>query len=394
MVSLLSQINRAGSPAPGLALRGWFALMVLLGICVGCESQLGDLPPAVDLPPRETVIAQGQILPAGGIVQLAAAPGDVVAKRLVEVGQQVTAGKALVEMRSQQVSKAQLRTLQKRREAAAQQRSVSIAAAERQLAAAAMKVTQFEKQQAAVKRKNELLDLAQQQVTAAERILKSMESIAANAATSEFVGQFEIDRQRINVGEAQLNYRQQREIQIQAEEDLAWGLQAAEAEQAAAEDLLAATRQSQTLEVLDLEIQAATAQADAAQIVAPVDGKILAINASEGESSLPQPLVELANLEQIVCEVEINELDAALVQPGQKAAISARALGEQQLTGTVAQKFSLVGRPQLRSPDPLARVDFRTITAQINLDEASVAIARDWLQLQVEVSIDVAGPQP
>jgi hypothetical protein len=97
----------------------------------------------------------------------------------------------------------------------------------------------------------------------------------------------------------------------------------------------------------------------------------------------------MTNLEKLVCEAEINEMDAALVQPGQSATISSRAFGEQTLKGTVQHKYRLVGRPQLKPLDPLARVDFRTVTATIVLDEQSVAMAREWLQLQVEITIDV-----
>ncbi len=358
---------------------------------LGCESQPKDLPSAIDLPRRDAIIAQGQILPAGGIVQLTATPGDVVATMLVAVGDHVSPGQSLLEMRSQAVSEARLRTLLKRREEAARERKVALMSAERQLAAAELKLQHVHSQQQSLERKTELLDLAKEQVLAAESVLQKLESIAANAATSQFVGRLEIDQQRIALGETRLNYRQQTEAHQQALQDLGWAAQVAEAEREAAKDLLKTANASQALEILDLEIEAVNLQDVASRITAPISGFILAINASEGESSLPRPLVELANLDALVVEVEINELDAALVEVGQPAKVTARALGQQVLKGQVARKFNLVGRPQLRSPDPLARADYRTVTALVELDESSTAVARDWIQLQVEAEIFFSG---
>ncbi len=370
-------------------------LVASLVLCTlfGCQTSEIELPPPASLPIRTTVIAQGQILPAGGIIRLAAPPGDVVASLLVDVGSQVNRGDLLLQLRSQEVTAAKLQTLRLQRQEAERERETAVASAQRQLASVELKIEHVQSQQESLGRKAELLEIAQEQVIASERMLKKLETISSNAVTSEFVGQLEIDRQRFSLRDAQLKYREQSETHRQANQDLEWGLKGAEAERAAAQALLAAAQASQALQILDAEIEALTNQAAASQIVAPIDGVILALNASVGESSLSFPLVELANLDKLVCEVEINELDAASVQPGQAATISARGLGERQLRGRVERKFNLVGRPQLRSPDPLARVDYRTVTATVMLDDESAAIAKDWLQLQVEVSIDITSSQ-
>ncbi|HAC89385.1 MAG TPA: hemolysin D, partial [Planctomycetaceae bacterium] len=100
------------------------------------------------------------------------------------------------------------------------------------------------------------------------------------------------------------------------------------------------------------------------------------------------PLVELANIEHLVCEVEVNVEDAGRVQVGQRANIRSRAF-EKPLTGVVTDKNRLVGRPRLRSLDPFAAVDYRTVSAIVALDDP--VQAKEWLQLQVEVEIDPAG---
>ncbi len=359
---------------------------------VGCTVResppsAGGLPPA---PAKTKVVAQGQILPAGGIIMLAAAPGDVVETLAegVTVGGEVKKDQVLVTMRSERVSQAKLETLNKRRDEAARERENTIATSQRQLAATQLKLQRIELQQIALQRKEELLVLSQQQVSASEGVLRKLQSISTNAVTSEFIGQLEIDRQRISLGEAKLSYRQQQELQLQAKEDLEFAKQAALEEQQAAQAIVDAAEASQAIEILELEIRALQEQANAARVVAPQDGVILAINASKGESSLPLPLIEMANLEDLICEIEINEMDATKVKEGQRATIRSRAFGK-ELTGNVDKKFRLVGRPQLRPLDPMARADFRTVMAVVKLDRESAAVASDWLQLQVEVSIDV-----
>ena len=102
----------------------------------------------------------------------------------------------------------------------------------------------------------------------------------------------------------------------------------------------------------------------------------------------------MADLSALVCEIEVNEMDAPEIMAGQAATISSRALGEQSLKGQVAKKFKLVGRPQLRSLNPLARADYRTVTALVDLDAASTEIAQNWVQLQVEVEIQTSTSTP
>jgi len=65
---------------------------------------------------------------------------------------------------------------------------------------------------------------------------------------------------------------------------------------------------------------------------------------------------------------------------------------QQPLTGRVVRIDSVVGRPELRSPNPLAPVDFRAVGVTIELDAESAARAARWIQLQVDVTIHT--PQP
>lgn len=338
---------------------------------------------------KSRVNAQGQILPAGGFIQLVSTPGDIVEAVHVRVGDSVTQGQKLVTLRSESVREKQMQALLARRVGAEREQALAVSKAQQQLNAALLKKERVEAQRASLGRKQELLALAQGQVDASNRVLSKLQSIATDSITREFVGQLEIDRQRIAVNESQLEYQQQVEAQRQASEDLAWAARAADAELAVATEVLAAAEDPNALAIIDAEIETLQVQGLASKIVAPIDAVVIAVNVSPGEASMQMPIVELANLETLVCEVEINEMDAARVQVGESAEVSSRAFGDGPLKGRVSEKFALVGRPQLKPLNPLARVDYRSVTANIELDADSVVRARDWLQLQVEVSIDV-----
>lgn len=333
------------------------------------------------------VIAQGQLLPADGIIQLFGLPGDPVAEIHVAVGEEVPAGKPLVSMRSGTMRAAQLRTFEQQLLEAERTQANAVAAAQMELRAAELRLTQVESQRQAIARQAELLELAQLQVTEAERIVGQLERISHNALTQEFVGQIEVDRQRLTVSQSRLNYRQQLERQLQATEELEGAVQVAQAEREAAQLQLNTAVDSQAAKVIQMQIAALQLEAENSTITAPQAGKILTINATPGESAMQLPLIEMANLDRMVCEVEVNEMDAAAVQLRQTASIRSRGWAA-PLTGVVVHKSPLVGRPQLRPLDPLARVDYRAVTTLIELDAKSTAVAKDWLQLQVEVEID------
>lgn len=358
----------------------------------GCNEPTGSSASPANSGPTAParIFAQGQILPAGGIIKLSATPGDVVSHIEVAVGDPVQAGQVLMEMQSLQVANAQLKTLQKRREDAARQRDQAIATARQQLSASELKLEQLKSKQAAARRTAELLELAKQQVEASKQVFQKLLSISANQATKEFVGELEVDRQRIQVAQAELDYARQAETQKQTDEELSWGLQAVEQERQASSEQLSAAENSQSLEILDLEIAAAVEQSATTRLVAPVDGVILAINVNPGESSLPGPQIEMANLSALVCEIEVNEMDAPAIAIGQAVTITSRALRGETLKGQVSKKFKLVGRPQLRSLNPLARADYRMVTAIVDLDSRSSEMAKNWVQLQVEAEIQTS----
>ncbi len=344
--------------------------------------------------PRSSgVFAQGQILPSGGIVRIYSTPGDTVIELPVTVGTDVNSGDTLAIMRSVKAIEVQRKVLAQQKKATQREQATAIRQAELRLSAAELKVRQANAQRTALEKRAELLELGKKQLAATERMLRSLETISHDSLTHEFVGQLEVERQRIAVDESRLKLAEQQTNYEQTEIELELASEAASHEVEAAQAMLAMAKEADAVSVIDERLKALESEAAQSVIVAPSNGVVLALGAPVGGSAVQTPLVELADLSKIVCEAEVNVAYAGQVSKGQRAIISSPAFGtDVQLTGRVREKNRLVGRPQLRSPDPLAASDYRTVPVIIDLDDPKAA--SQWLQLQVEVVIKLDDAKP
>ncbi len=88
----------------------------------------------------------------------------------------------------------------------------------------------------------------------------------------------------------------------------------------------------------------------------------------------------------MMCVAEVYEADVAEIQTGDTATLRSAGL-KRELSGKVARIDRLVGVPQMRSPDPLARTDFRAVRVWIEIDSNDAAIAAERVRLQADVTI-------
>ncbi|MFK7734618.1 MAG: HlyD family secretion protein [Pirellulaceae bacterium] len=373
-------------------------LVFCLGVVVssvGCQPKpppargTGDAPVV-----GNTVFAQGEMLPKDGFIQLLAQPGDTVesiAEEVVIFGAPVKAGTELVRLSSAHALNSQRQALAKEIEATQAKEVQQLSQARGNVELVEGKLNSLRSRLARLPGKRKLLELAKSQVDGARGVMQKLEHIARSPVTGEFVGELEIDRQRIAVDEAQLKYDQQEDALYQAELDLKDQISAAELELRLAREAVdtataIAENGANAVAVLQTKMNALEDQIKAQEIRAPKDATVVALHVTEGGSVPPQlPVVELADLSEVVCQVEINERDASRVAVGNSVKIRSRAF-KGEIGGRVDSVYRMVGRPRLRSLDPLARTDYRSVTAIVVLDEQERA--RDWLQLQVQVEIN------
>ncbi|MGN6134659.1 MAG: hypothetical protein ACTHOU_09165, partial [Aureliella sp.] len=181
----------------------WLGLAIAFGAAasIGCPRTAPVQPPNASAPPvanaRPTrIIAQGQLLPAGGLIRLNGTPGDVIEAVLVKVGDQVTAGQQLIEMRSASYRQSQLETLRQQLAEAELQQAAAVDRAEIELSAARMQLSQAEEQIRSVQRREQSLPLLKRQWDDAQAALERAQAMSQDPLTRALVSRLDVDKQR------------------------------------------------------------------------------------------------------------------------------------------------------------------------------------------------------
>lgn len=205
---------------------------------------------------------------------------------------------------------------------------------------------------------------------------------------------------------AQLNWRRTEgllrgnAISQQDADDLRTRLAGLEAQVGAAKarmELLEAPPRHDDLAMAQARVAAAKAQMDLAackldrtRLRALRDSQVLNIDVEEGELTGPTastPVIVLADTSRFRVRAFVEELDVLKLSVGIKARVTADALGERQLEGTLAQLSPHMGRKQLWNNDPAERYDTKTREVWIDLreDEGNLVIG-----LPVDVVVDLS----
>jgi HlyD family secretion protein len=136
--------------------------------------------------------------------------------------------------------------------------------------------------------------------------------------------------------------------------------------------------------VADAQLKLAQTVLQRAHVKAPVAGRILEVRARPGEMIGPQGIVELGRVDRMYAIAEVYETDIGRVKVGQPATITSRALGR-ALGGVVERIRQQVRKQDQLGTDPAARKDARIVEVEIRLDDSAPASALS--NLQVEISI-------
>lgn len=352
-------------------------------------------PKSVQVPKSELapIVAQGKLQPASGILKLSAIPGERILKMHVSPGDVVPENSPLATLESSLLKNIELEIAQlKLAEAKSlhvanmRQARAAIESAVSKRQAASLQKTQALAARSALEKQAEILNSLEDQ-------LNSLESLHENPRLRGAIGTVEIDSKRNQLLKAQTEFDQASLTAEQAIESADLALAQAELiiknAQAAEDDL----QNSTAFATLEKQIELLQLQADLAILRAPTPGTILQVYAAPGERSTAAPIVDFANLDQMVCIAEVHEADIAKLQIGQPATLKSAALSK-PLRGKISRIDRVVGPPQMRSPNPLARSDFRSIPVWISIQQEDTPLAAERINLQVEVSISTTETSP
>ena len=136
--------------------------------------------------------------------------------------------------------------------------------------------------------------------------------------------------------------------------------------------------------VADSEVKRALAVHQRAFIRAPVDGRVLDIHTRPGEMVGPAGILELGRVDRMYAIAEVYETDIARVRVGQPATVSSKAIGR-PMAGTVERNRQQVRNHDHLDTDPAARKDARIVEVEVRLDDSAPAAALTNLQVEVVI---------
>jgi HlyD family secretion protein len=136
--------------------------------------------------------------------------------------------------------------------------------------------------------------------------------------------------------------------------------------------------------VAQAQLRAALARRDEAKaalarltIRAPIDGTILQVKYRVGEYYNPaspagtavEPLVLLGDLRTIRVRVDVDERDIARVKLGARGYVTLSAFGGRRFPGKVVEIGARMGRKNVRTDDPVERLDVKILEVILQIDE-------------------------
>lgn len=308
-------------------------------------------PPA-PLPP--SITALGRLIPEGDIVRVSVpyGAGDArVARIAVSAGQMVREGEVIAELDSLR----EYRT--------------AVTAAEANVAATQAALTQARASVASA--------LAEAQAN------RDRAAFAATLAADEAAREERLS-ERGATTRAALERSQAAALQAASELARAEALLARQQGGEDQPDVALAARQ---LDVARIELVQAQEALSRGQVIAPKDGRIIAVHVRVGEQPDADGIVSLGATDRMEAELEVYQTDIRRVAPGQPVTLNSAALAE-PLTGSVTRIGYEVERQTVLSADPAANTDARIVRVTVALDAASSARAAALSGLEVTGRIE------
>lgn len=359
-------------------------------LLAGCTPSGSSSPPVQSEPtaPPQQIHALGRLEPQGGVLSIGGTTGDRLAVLEVAEGDEVKRDEVLARLDSYTVREAQFKAAQ-----------VQLADARRRLEAEldyakrAENDARLARDQAELGRSDVSVSEAKLRMLSAnrEQAVRDMERL--HGSDSDVVSPQQLEHQKLLVqkAEEELAAAETQHKKLLESVDLA--IKAAESQVATAEAARTRVEASAAIPSLEAALALAEAQMNSSVIKAPTAGRILRILTRPGETLGQKPILEMADVSQMIAVAEVDETQVRWVEPGQTAEIESRAFADNvgSLKGTVREIGRTVSKNSLLALDPTqARSDARVVEVQIELESGSVADR--LINLQVDVTINTGAP--
>ena len=342
----------------------------------GGEEPVGNL---------DKIVALGRIEPRDGVLSLGVPTPDRIARLNVSEGQHVKRGDLLAVLDSEVLRKRERKLAVIQRDQAEKRLRATTEAGQAQI-----RVEEA--------RRDQMEQVEPVEVEAQDSKIKFLQAQEANAqkdyerykAAGDTIAEQDREKQRLllNQVHTELIAAQCQLRKILKSRDLNRTLAEAQLEAARAE--LRRGQSAISLELLAQQIAQADERIKETELSAPTDGTVLRILIRGGELVHGQPVLQLANTDKMIVQVEVYETDIPRVQVGQKATVTSHIFTDKDpLYGRVVWKGMSVGRARVVDLDPRAEVDKRVVEVKVELERPDRVA--DLIGHQVHVAIET-GP--
>jgi len=356
------------------------------------------LKPELTANAKRSVFALGTLEPRHGPVMVGTPlAGAQIKDVLVKEGEEVAEGKALVEL-DPAVAVEEMRMAEAQKKEAEQRQESEIELAQQRLDAADLAVRQAaDARELELETQQKRIAAAELKVKQAQNDLDRLESL--RRGSDPIVSAQQVEHQKVML-ELAVAERDAAKVALKRlEQSLDFESQKGAAEQKAATSALNIAQRGASIELLERRIALAKLKVDQTQVTAPAAGTIIQVGVHPGEVVATQPLLQMADLTDMICIAEVDVADVPLLHEQSEAKVSSRAFRGKTLKATVERIGNLAGSARLRPIDPRQSVD-RSVTKvvlQIDASEALQLLGGDqqnvgaaMVGLQVEVEFPVA----
>jgi multidrug resistance efflux pump len=209
----------------------------------------------------------------------------------------------------------------------------------------------------------------------------------------------QVEHQRLMLEAAAAEFEAAQVASKRLEQTLTFQQQTADAELHAARQSLAIAERGRGVESFKRRVALADLKRRQTRLTAPSAGVVLSVGVRPGELVAQLPLVELANLDHLICTAEVEAGDVPYLKNAQHATIECRAFRGSRLKGRIDRVANQVALATLRPLDPRKPVErdvanvIVTIDAQeaarlINTTHADHRAALVGLQVEVSFPMD------
>ncbi|WP_166820165.1 HlyD family secretion protein [Thalassoroseus pseudoceratinae] len=334
-----------------------------------------------------SVVAVGRLVPANGVISISGPPEGRIVEVLVEEGESLKKGSPLVKLDTE-LADLELDILRAEQQTAQNQAEAAVTAAKAQKEAAELQLQQAQLSNPQIDSQQQEISVLEANLDAAEKSLKKMQEIPDLVPSQKIEQQEQLIRStRAQLKVAKNNIKQ---LEVGSQQKILL----AQSELKLAEANLVKAENAYSKEAFEAQISKAQTLLDRMTIRSPIDGTVLQVALNEGDTIGPRPIMEVANLNPMYCVTEVYESDRRLIREGMSAKITSPAIGGSQdssnsgLTGTVVRVGQMISRTTLDNLDPFKPQDKHVFVVEIKLDEDSQRVAREFINLQVEVEIE------